>query len=103
MTLRRDFEGDEPMVVEGDVMDVRVGRPGSQPEPELNSNAPSHSSRSEPHAELEAEESTSASTDIGIGVNDRRVRFREETETPIGRILGPRVDGGTAWENNKTS
>ena len=40
------------------------------------------------------------------GVNDRRVRFREERErvpeTPFGRILGPRVDGGTAWENTKT-
>ena len=39
-----DPEDDEPMVVEGDVMDVRLGRPDSQPEPEelnalANSNA----------------------------------------------------------------
>ena len=67
-------------------MDVRLGRPDSQPEPELyapaNTNAPSHSSRSETHAEPEAEASTSAGTDIEIGVNERRVRFREERDSP---------------------
>ena len=72
------------MVVEGDVMDVRLGRPDSQPERELNapanSNAPSHSDRSETHAEPEAEVSTSAGTDMEIGVSDRRVRFREERD-----------------------
>ena len=74
------------MVVEGDVMDVRLGRPDSQLEPELNapanSNAPSHSDRSETHAEPEAEVSTSAGTDMEAGVNDRRVRFREERDSP---------------------
>ena len=81
-----DPEDDEPMVVEGDVMDVRLGRPDSQSEQELNapasSNAPSHSDRSEAHAEPEAEVSTSAGTDMEIGVNDRRVRFREERDPP---------------------
>ena len=75
-----------PMIVEGDVMDVRQGRRDSQPELELNapanSNAPSHSDRSETQAEPEAEASTSAGTDIEIGVNDRRVRFREERDSP---------------------
>ena len=79
-------EDDEPMVVEGYVMDVRLGRPDSQPEWELNapanSNAPSHSDRSETHAEPEAEVSTSAGTDMEIGVSDRRVRFREERDHP---------------------
>ena len=54
ITDEGDPEEYEPMVVEGDVMDVRLGRPDSQPEPELNApanpNAPSHSSRSETHA-----------------------------------------------------
>ena len=105
ITDEGDPEGDEPKVVEGDVMDVRLGRPDSQPEPELNSNAPSHSSRSETHAEPKAEASTSAGTDMEIGVGHRRVRFREErfSETSSGRILGPRVDGGTPWENAETS
>ena len=73
------------MVVEGDVMDVRLGRPDSQPEPELNapanSNASSRSARSETHAEPEAKVSTSAGTDMEIGVGDRRVRFREERDS----------------------
>ena len=67
-------------------MDDRLGRPDSQPEPELNvpanSNASSHSARSGTHAEPEAEASTSASTDMEIGVSDRRVRFREEGNSP---------------------
>ena len=86
ITDEGDPEDDEPMIVEGDVMDVRLGRPDSQPEPELNapsnSNAPSQSSRSETHAEPEAEASTSAGTDMETGVNDRRVRYREEREIP---------------------
>ena len=49
-----DPEDDEQMVAEEDVMDVRLGRPDSQPEPELNepanSNATSRSARSETHA-----------------------------------------------------
>ena len=83
---RGDPEDDEETFVEGDVMDVRLGRPDSQPEPELNApanpNAPSHSSRSETHAEPEAEASTSAMTDMEIGSSDRRVRFREERDHP---------------------
>ena len=68
-------------------MDVRLGRPDSQPEPELNapanSNASSHSDRSETHAEPEADFSTSAGTDMEFGVNDRMGRFREErTDSP---------------------
>ena len=58
ITEEVDPEEDEPMVVEADVMDVRLGRPDSQPERELNapanSNAPSHSDRSETHADSEA-------------------------------------------------
>ena len=68
------------------IMDVCLGRPDSKLEPELNAlanpNAPSHSSRSETHVEPEAEASTLAGTDIEIGVNDRRVRFREERDSP---------------------
>ena len=71
--------------MEGDVMDVCLGRPDLQPEPELNvpanSNASSRSARSGTHAETEAEDSTSAGTDMEIGVGDRRVRFREEGES----------------------
>ena len=81
-TNEGDPEDDEPMVVEGDVMDVRLGRPDSQPEPEFNapatSDATSRSVRSETHAEPEAGVSTSAGTDMEIGVGDRRVLFREE-------------------------
>ena len=36
ITDEGDPEDDEPIIVEGDVMDVRLGRPESQPEPELN-------------------------------------------------------------------
>ena len=87
ITDEGDPEDDEPVVVEGDVMDVRLGRPHSQPEPEelnapANSNATSQSSRSETHAEPEAEASTSAGTDMETGVGDRRVRFREERDSP---------------------
>ena len=87
ITDEGDPEDDEPMVVEGDVMDVRLGRPDSQPEPEqlnalANSNASSRSARSETHAEPEAEVSTSAGTDVVIGVGNRRVRFREERDSP---------------------
>ena len=80
ITHEGDPEDDEPTVVEGDVMDVRLGRPDSQPEPELNapanSDATSRSARSETHAEPEAEVSTSAGTDMEIGAGDRRVPFR---------------------------
>ena len=86
ITEEADPEDDEPRVVEGDVMDVRLGRPDLQPEPGLdalaNSNAPSHSDRSETHAEPEAEVSTLAGTDMEIGVSDRKVRFREERDPP---------------------
>ena len=51
ITDEGDPEEDEPTVVEGDVMDVRLGRPDSQPKPELNahanSDATSRSARSE--------------------------------------------------------
>ena len=86
ITDEGDPEDDEPLVVEGDVMDVRLGRQDSQPELELNatanSNASSRSARSETHAEPKAEASTSASTDMEIGVGDRSVRFREERNFP---------------------
>ena len=52
------------MVVEGDVMDVRLRRPDSQPEPALNAPANSNAPRSGTHAEPEAEVSTSAGTDM---------------------------------------
>ena len=74
------------MFVEGDVMDVRLGGPDSQLEPELNapanSNASSRSARSETHVEPEAEVSTSVGTDMEIGIGDRRVRIREERDSP---------------------
>ena len=77
-----DPEDVEPMVMESDVMDVRLGRPDSQREPEeLNAPANSNAS-SETHAENEAEASTSAGTDMEIGVGDRRVRFQEERDSP---------------------
>ena len=86
ITEEGDPEYDEPMIVEDDVVDVRLGRPDSQPELELNapanSNASSHRSSSETHAKPEAEVSTSAGTDMEIGVSDRRVRFREERDSP---------------------
>ena len=82
ITDEGDPEDDEPTVVEGDVMDVRLGRPDSQTENELNapanSDATPRSARSETHAEPEAKVSTSASTDMEIVAGDRRVRFREE-------------------------
>ena len=63
-------DDDEPMLVEGDVMDVRSGRPYSQLEPELNvpanSDATSRGARSETNAEPEAEASISAGTDMEI-------------------------------------
>ena len=84
------------MIVEGDVMDVRLGRPGSQPEPELNapanSNAPSQSDRSETHAEPEAEVSTSAGTDMEIGSQSSISRRERSPKTSFGRFLGSRVD-----------
>ena len=101
ITDEGDPEDDEPIIVEGDVMDVRLGRPDSQPEPEeldapANSNASSRSARSETHAEPEAEASTSAGTDMETGVSDRRVRFREERDSPR-HHLDVSSDGGTAW------
>ena len=106
ITDERDPEDDEPMVVEGDVMDVRLGRRDSQPDPELNalanSNAPSHSDRSETHAEPEAEASTLAGTDMEIGVNDRRVRFREERDSPR-HHLDVSSDRELMEENTETS
>ena len=109
ITEEGDPEDDEPTVVEGDVMDVRLGRPDSQPEPELsasaNSDASSPSDRSETYAEPEAEVSTSVATDMEIGVGDRRVRFREERESEIPRdIIWTHPRTGSRWEKNaKTS
>ena len=103
ITDEGDPEDDEPTVVEGDVMDVRLGRPDSQPEPEeLNapakSNASSRSVRSETHAEPEAEASTSAGTDIEIGVCDRRDRFlRRERFAETSSGTYPRT--GSRWRN----
>ena len=96
-----DAEDDEPMVVEGDVLDVHLGRPDSQPQPELNapakSSASSRCARSETHAEPEAEVSTSADTDMEIGVGDRRVDF-EKREIPRDSIwTHPRT--GSRWRN----
>ena len=91
-------------------MDVRFGRPDSQPEPELNalanSDATSRIARSETHAEPEAEASTSAGADMEIGVGDRRVRFREEGASWRRHLTRPsnrESDGGTACEKSKTS
>ena len=87
ITAEGDPEDDEEMVVEGSVMDVRLGRPDSKPEPEFNApatpNAASRSVRSETHAEPKAEVSTSIGTDMEIGSSYRRVRLEgESTDTP---------------------
>ena len=80
-----DPEDEEEAIVEGDTMDIRLGRRDSQPEPEFNANldATSHSNRSETHAEPEAEVSTSIGTDMEIEASERTVRFQEEKRTPI--------------------
>ena len=100
-----DPEDDEPMVVECDVMDVRLGRPDSQPEPELNapatSNAAPRSARSDPHAEPEAEVSTSVGTDMEIGVGNRRVRCREERD-PLRHHLDASSDRESMEPRGKT-
>ena len=61
-------KNDEEMVMEDNVMDVRLGRSDSQPEPELNApanpDATSRSTRSETHLEPEAEVSNSIGTNI---------------------------------------
>ena len=80
-------EGDpDPTVVEGDVKDVRLGTPDSQPELELNalanSDATSCSAKSETHAEPEAEVSTSAGTDMEIGVKIAEFDFEKREITP---------------------
>ena len=82
ITDEGDPENDEETVIESDVMDVRLGRPDSQPEPESNvladPDANPGSTRSETHPEPEAEVSTSIGTDMEIGARDHRVRTREE-------------------------
>ena len=50
ITAEGDPEDDEEMVVEGGVMDVRLGRPDSLPEPEFN--APVHSERRITHDQI---------------------------------------------------
>ena len=82
-----DPEDDEETIVEGGVMDVRLGRPDSQSKPEepdapTYSNTSSQSARSETHAEPEAEVSTSIGTDMEIGASDRGVRLQEESTDP---------------------
>ena len=86
ITDEGDPENDEPTVMEGDVMDVRLGRPDLQPR-NLSSmylRIPTHR-HTVPDEELmrrpKAEASTSAGTDMEIGVGDRRVRFREEGDS----------------------
>ena len=63
-------EDEEETVLEGDAMDIRLGRRESEPEPELNANPEtiSRSTRSETHAESETEVSTS----IGTGMKNSR-------------------------------
>ena len=80
-----DPEDEEEAIVEGDTMDIRLGRRDSQSEPELNANldATSRNNRSETHAEPEAEVSTSIGTDMEIEASERTVRFQEERRTPI--------------------
>ena len=72
--------------MEGDVTDVRLGRPNSQPEPESNvptfHNAASRSTRSETHAEREAEIATSLDAEMEIESSNRKVRRREEATDP---------------------
>ena len=71
ITEEGDPEDDEDTVAESNVMDVRLGRPDSQAEPESNApanpDATSRSARSETHAEPQAEVSTSISTDMENG------------------------------------
>ena len=63
ITDEGDSEDDDQKVVEGDVMDVRLCKPDSQPEPELNALANCNA--------------------MEIGVGDRRVRFRDETSESV--------------------
>ena len=80
ITNEGDPEDDEPTVVEGDVMDIRLGRPDSQPEPELN--APANSTPSQVTDQkltgARSQYLDFSCTDMEIGAGDRRVRFREE-------------------------
>ena len=96
ITAEGDPADDEETVVEGGVMDVRVGRPGSQPEPEFSApaipNAAPRSARSETHAEPEAEVATSIASDMEIESRDRRVRLREESTDPPRHTLDASTD-----------
>ena len=90
-------------------MDVRLGRPDSQPEPEsnapVNPDATSGSTRSETHAEPEADVSTSIGTDMEIDARDRSSSSRREHRCPerqSGFIHRSEVDGGTAGEGAET-
>ena len=92
-------------------MDVRLGRPDSQPEPELNapanSNAPSHTVTDQkptrsPRPRSRLQRSRTWRLESVISEYDFEKRKRPP-ETTSGRILGSRVDGGTAWENAETS
>ena len=104
-------EDDQPMVVEGDVMHVRFGRPDSQPDLKSSMHLPIPT----PHHKVPDQKPTrnlrlkprlqpaltwNLESMIAEFDFEKRERF---SETPSGRILGPRVDGGTAWENTKTS
>ena len=77
ITAKGDPDDDEETVMEGDVMDVRLGRPDTQPEPESNAlttHIAASLSCSVTHAEPEAEVATS----LGIG-------FDFEKRPPIPR------------------
>ena len=99
ITAEGDPEDDEETVVEGGVMDIRLGRSDSQPEPEFNApatpNAASRRTRSETDAEPEAEVATPIGTDMEIKSSDRRVRFGEDSIDPPRHTL----DASTDWES----
>ena len=85
ITDEGDPEDDEPMVVEGDAFDIRLGRPDSQPEPELNANATSRSTRSGTHSGSRPRSQRQSATQ---GSNSRREHRFQETQSG----LTPRTD-----------
>ena len=104
---RHFVEDDEEMVVEDNVMDVRVGSPDSQSCPvfnvSFNPDATLRSFRPETHAESDAE--VSIDTDMETGVSDRRVLLREEDivspryhlDAPSDRESMVESRGKTSW------
>ena len=99
ITDEGDPEDDEPIIAEGDVTDVRLGRPHLQiptPHHTVPDQKPTRSPR--PMSRLQPARTWRLESVIAEYDFEKR-----PPETSSGRILGSRVDGGTAWENAETS